>query len=152
MKKYFVPIFASLALGTLMAYFLISSYDKADTLAVSKNAETVYYIQRGVYSNKENMANNMTEFENYIYNVEENMYYTYVGISLNKKNAEKIKGYYKEKGYDTYIKEKVTDNANFLTALSQYDQLLNKTKDSKTIGVICNQVLAKYEELVNIEY
>ena len=152
MKKYLFPITVSLIIGTLMAYFLISGYDHADSITVSKNAETVYYVQRGVYSTKENMKNNMVDFENYIYNVEDNMYYTYIGISINKKNAEKIQGYYKEKGYDTYIKEKVTDNNGFITVLKQYDELLSKTKDDNTIVVICNQVLAKYEELVNNEY
>ncbi len=152
MKKYLFPVIISLLLGTAMAYFLISGYDKADTIAVSKNAQTIYYVQRGVYSSKENMQNNMADFENYIYNVEDNMYYTYIGISTNKKNAEKIKGYYKEKGYDTYIKEKVTDNGNFITVLGQYDELLAKTDDGNTINTICNQVLAKYEELVSNEY
>lgn len=152
MKKYLFPVTLSLILGSIMAYVLISGYDKADSITVSKNAQTVYYIQRGVYSTKENMKNNMEEFSHYIYNVEDNMYYTYIGITKNKKNAEKIKEYYKQKGYDTYIKEKITDNENFLTILGQYDELLSKTKEQETISVICNQVLSKYEELVNNEY
>ena len=86
MKKYLFPITFSLILGILMAYFLISGYDKAESITVSKNAETVYYLQSGVYSTKENMEKNMSNFEHYIYNVEDNMYYTYVGMSKNKKN------------------------------------------------------------------
>jgi len=152
MKRYLFPISVSLILGILMSYFLISSYDKADSITVSKHAETVYYIQRGVYSTKENMEDNMGEFTHYIYNVEDNMYYTYIGITKSKTNAEKIKEYYKQKGYDTYIKEKITDNKNFLTVLGQYDELLSKTKENETIAVICNQVLSKYEELVKNEY
>jgi len=152
MKKYLFPILFSLILGILMSYFLISSYDKADSITVSKHAETIYYIQRGVYSNKENMESNMQDFSHYIYNVEDNMYYTYIGIAKSKKNAEKIKEHYKNRGYDTYIKEKITDNKNFLTVLGQYDELLVKTKEEETIEVICNQILSKYEELVNNEY
>lgn len=152
MKKYLFPVTVSLILGTLMAYLLISSYDNAEGITVSKNAETIYYVQRGVYSTKENMEKNMADFEHYIYNVEDNMYYTYIGMSKNKKNAEKIKEFYKEKGYDTYIKEKITDNESFLTILGQYDELLSQTTEGDTIAVICNQVLAKYEELVNDEY
>ncbi len=135
-----------------MSYFLISSYDKEGSITVSSHAETIYYIQRGVYSNKENMENNMKDFTHYIYNVEDNMYYTYIGITKNKKNAEKIKDYYKQKGFDTYIKEKITDNKSFLTILGQYDELLSKTKEPETINVICNQVLSKYEELIKNEY
>ncbi len=135
-----------------MAYFLISGYDKAESITVSKNAETVYYLQSGVYSTKENMEKNMSDFEHYIYNVEDNKYYTYVGMSKNKKNAEKIKEFYKQKGYSTYIKEKITDNKEFLTILGQYDELLSSVKEDETIKVICNQILAKYEEMVNNEY
>ena len=152
MKKYFFPALLSLIIGSLMAFFLIKSYDNAENITVSKNAETIYYLQRGVYSNKENMTNNMKDFEHYIYNIEENMYYTYIGISTNKKNIEKLQGFYKEKGYDTYIREKITDNVGFITILRQYDELLAGTKDNNTINAICNQVLAKYEELVNGEY
>lgn len=152
MKKYLFPATVSLIFGTLIAYFLISSYDHAEGITVSRNAETIYYVQRGAYSSKESMQENMEDFEHYIYNVEDNMYYTYIGISTTQKNAEKIQGYYKEKGYDTYIKEKITDNVSFLTVLGQYDELLSKTEDGGTINAICNQVLAKYEELVNGEY
>jgi len=135
-----------------MSYFIISQYETSDMVAVSSNATNLYYIQRGVYSTKENMNNNMKDFRYYIYNVEDNMYYTYIGISNNRDNALKIQKYYKSLGYDTYIKEKMTDNKSFITVLKQYDQLLSSTNDDNTIKVICNQILAKYEELVNGEY
>ena len=91
----------------------------------------------------------MSEFEHYIYNKEEGKYYTYIGITQNKENAIKIQEYYKKLGFDTYIKEKVTDNKKFLTVLNQYDEILTKTSDEGTINTICNQVLSHYEELVN---
>lgn len=152
MKKYIFPITVSLLLGIFMSYFIISQYETSDMVAVSSNATNLYYIQRGVYSTKENMNNNMKDFRYYIYNVEDNMYYTYIGISNNRDNALKIQKYYKSLGYDTYIKEKMTDNKSFITVLKQYDQLLSSTNDDNTIKVICNQILAKYEELVNGEY
>ena len=152
MKKYIFPVCFSLLIGTLMAIFLISRYDNAESITVSKYAEEIYYIQRGVYSNKKSMQDNMMDFESYIYNVEDNMYYVYIGITKSRKNAEKIKSYYKEKGVNTYVKKKITDNESFLTILGQYDEILSKTDDKGTINVICNQVLSKYEELVNGEY
>lgn len=135
-----------------MSYFIISQYETSEAIAVSSNATNLYYIQRGVYSTKENMNNNMKDFRYYIYNVEDNMYYTYIGISNSRDNALKIQKYYKSLGYDTYIKEKMTDNKSFIKVLKQYDQLLSSTNDDNTIKVICNQILAKYEELVNGEY
>ena len=148
MKKYFFPISVSLILGIGMAYFIIKQYEEMPALAVSSDAETLYYIQRGVYSDLDNMKNNMKEFSHYIYNVEDNQYYAYIGVTTNKDNAVKIQNYYKSIGYETFLKDKVTDNEDFINVLRQYDELLAKTNDNESIKTICNQVLAKYEELV----
>lgn len=152
MKKYFFPVVTSFIIGTIMAFFLISRYENASVITVSKNAKELYYIQRGVYSNKDSMEENMSSFSYYIYNVEDNKYYVYVGITANYDNALKIKNYYKKQGYDTYVKTRITDNESFVTILSQYDEILKSTNDDETITTICNQVLSKYEELVSGEY
>ena len=148
MKKYLFPIFVSLILGTFMAYFIIRQYEDMPALAVSSEAETLYYIQRGVYTDMNGMIDSMKDFTHYIYNVEDNQYYAYIGITTSKENALKIQNYYKSLGYDTFLKEKITDNDDFISILKQYDELLSKTDDNESIKVICNQVLAKYEELV----
>lgn len=148
MKKYLFPVSASLILGVIMAYFIIKQYETLPALAVSSEAESLYYIQRGIYSDIDSMNENMKDFNHYIYNVEDNQYYTYIGITANKDNALKIQNYYKSIGYDTFLKEKITDDEEFINILNQYDGLLSKTDDSESIKVICNQVLAKYEELV----
>ena len=148
MKKYLFPIFVSLILGTFMAYFIIRQYENMPALAVSSEAETLYYIQRGVYTDMNGMTDSMKDFTHYIYNVEDNQYYAYIGITTSKENALKIQNYYKSLGYDTFLKEKITDNDDFISILKQYDELLSKTDDNESIKVICNQVLAKYEELV----
>ena len=148
MKKYLLPVSISLILGISMAYFIIRQYETMPTLAVSSEAETLYYIQRGVYQDIDTMNDNMNDFTNYIYNVEDNQYHTYIGITASKDNASKIQNYYKEVGYETEVEERVTDNKDFINILRQYDELLSKTDDSESVKVICNQVLAKYEELV----
>ena len=152
MNKYLFPVVLSLCIGGLLAYLIINGYSDAENISVSKNAEEVYYLRQGVYSSKDNMENSMQDFEHYIYSVEDNMYNTYIGISKNKKNIEKLKGFYQKKGYDTYIETKITDNEDFLIVLGQYDEVLSETEDENAINVICNQVLAKYEEMVNGEY
>ena len=148
MKKYLFPVTISLLIGISMAYFIIKQYEGMPILAVSSNAETLYYVERGIYSDLENMENNMKDFTDYIYNTENNQYHTYIGITTNKENALKIQNYYKKLGYDTNLVEKITDNKEFINILRQYDELLSKTDDSESIKTICNQVLAKYEELV----
>lgn len=148
MKKYLFPVTVSLIIGIGMAYFIIRQYEDMPALAVSSEAETLYYIQRGVYSDLDSMKDNMKDFTHYIYSVENNQYYAYIGITTSKENALKIQNYYKSVGYDTFLKDKITDNKDFINILRQYDELLFKTDDSESIKVICNQVLAKYEELV----
>lgn len=135
-----------------MAYFIINQYDSLENITVSKMASKLYFIQRGTYSDKENMENNMKEFTNYIYNVENNMYCTYIGISKSYTNALKIQEFYKKTGYEVEIKEKVVDNNEFVKILDEYDNLLSETEDEKAIEVICNQVLSKYEEFKNEQH
>lgn len=143
---------ASLIIGSLFAYFIISNYENAEAVTVSKDAQTLYYAKAGEFSTKQEMEEKMKNLENYIYSVEDNMYCVYVGITTNQKNFEKIKGYYEKKLYDISEKQKITDNNQFIQILNQYDNLLSKTDDEKSISVIENQVLAKYEELINNEY
>ena len=99
MKKYLLPVSISLILGISMAYFIIRQYETMPTLAVSSEAETLYYIQRGVYQDMNTMNDNMNDFTNYIYNVEDNQYHTYIGITASKDNASKIQNYYKIIGF-----------------------------------------------------
>lgn len=152
MRKYFVPVFVSLIIGISLAYFIIHQYESLDRITVSSMAQKIYYVQRGVYSDRENMENNMKEFTNYIYNVEDNMYHTYIGISKNKNNAIKIQNVYKESEIDTIIKESVVDSSDFIEILDNYDEILSKTDDPESIKVLSKQTLAKYEEYVNGKY
>ena len=120
MKKYLFPVLSSLAIGIFMAVFIIKQYDNNLDVTVSLKAEKLYYVQKGVYSNLENMKNNMKDFENYIYDVSDNMYYTYIGISLSKDNAVKIQNYYKENGYfrlqpeNSFMRPIITDHLQIL--------------------------------------
>ncbi len=144
-----MPIFISLIIGVSMAYFIISQYESYDGVTVSKFASRLYFIQSGVYSDKNNMLEAMSKFSSYIYSIEDNMFYSYIGVSSSKENAMKIQDYYKKIGYDSLIKEKIVDNSEFIEILSQYDEILSKTTDDDSIKVICSQVLSKYEEYVN---
>lgn len=149
MKKYIVPILSALLVGFLLAKFMIDQYDKKENIkTVFNSSETVYFIQQGIYSTKESMEKNMTDFAYYIYNIENDKYYTYIGITKTKENSDKLKGFYEKKGYITYIKEVKVDNQTFIEILNQYDKLLESTNDDSTIKAICNQTLSKYEELI----
>ena len=149
MKKYIVPILSALLVGFLFARFTIEQYDKKESIKLAfSNSETLYFIQQGVYSSKESMESNMTDFAYYIYNLEDGKYYTYIGITKNSENLEKLKGFFEKMGYVTYVKQFEVDSDAFIEVLNQYDNLLSQTDDENTIRAICSQILSKYEEVV----
>lgn len=152
MRKYLVPVALALVAGIFMGIFLIKQYDDVQILnPVFNNSEKLYFLQQGVYSSKESMENNVTKQSNYIYEVIDDKYYVYIGITKDIENAEKLKGYFIDSGYSIYVKEYSVDNEAFLEILSQYDNLLKATDSKDTMKAICSQILAKYEELVLIE-
>lgn len=148
-KKYIVPIMLALVVGLLFGRFVLNQYDfEGKIIPVINNSKTAYFIQQGVYSSKESMESNVSGFPYYIYMINNDKYYVYIGITFLEENLDKIKGYYKDKGYNTYVKEININNDKFITVLEQYDSLLKESSDSEVIGTVCSQVLNKYEELV----
>lgn len=147
MKKYIGPVLLSIVIGVYLGRFMIGQYKELDVSMVDGRFENVFFLQRGVYSSFEIMKENMLDFSYYIYNVEDDGYHAYVGITKDKLNADRIKEYFYNMGYDIYVKEIGLSNDAFLTVLDQYDLLLSESADD-VIDDICNQVLSSYEELV----
>ena len=106
------------------------------------------FIQYGVFSSLESMERETIELENYVYNIDKDMYYVYVGITKNEQNANKIMNYYKNLGYDTILKQYDISNDNFLEEVENYDNILLSTEDQTAIASLINQILTKYEEVV----
>lgn len=149
MKKYITTFLVALVIGLVIGRFILNQYTFEGRIVSTFNTgEKVYFIQQAVYSSKENMESGTTKLPYYIYTIEGNKYYVYIGITENSENAEKIKGYYNNLGYTTYVKEFNINNNDFITVLRQYDALLKESEDSEVIGTICSQILNKYEELV----
>lgn len=143
------PFLFCVLLGGLMGKFMLDQYKvKEEEVSVAFASSNVYFIQQGVYSSIESMEENINNVAYYIYNENDGKYYAYIGMTLKKENAEKLKNYFKNIGYETYIKEFTVNNASFLEVLQQYDLMLENTEDTNTISAICSQVLGKYEELV----
>lgn len=145
--KNIFPVVLCILVGFFMGIFMFKQY-KLDTDPVSLTGENLYFLQTGVYSSLESMKEAMSNTSYYIYTKDNNMYYSYIGITKNKNNLDKLKGYYKQAGYDIYVREIFVSDISFLTVLEQYDNLLLETTDTKIIKSIENQVLSKYEELI----
>jgi uncharacterized protein YneF (UPF0154 family) len=145
--KNIFPVVLCILVGFFMGTFMLKQY-RTDTDVVSLTGENLYFLQTGVYSSIDSMKESMKNTPYYIYTKENNMYYSYIGITKNKKNLKTLQDFYKSIGYDIYIREIFISDVSFLTVLEQYDNLLLETTDTKVIRSIENQVLSKYEELI----
>ena len=146
MKKYLLTIIVSLLVGFLLSFYMLKEYEKTDIFPVFNESETAYLIQQGVYSSMESMQENTAYLTDYIYSVIDDMYYVYIGISLDSSNVNKLQEYYKNKDINTIIKTTTLTDQEFIETLRQYDMVLNNTSDEETIKEICKQVLSKYKE------
>lgn len=148
MKRYLLTFVIALIIGFFLCDFFINQYNKYEGIKVSGMGEELFFIQYGVFSSLESMEENTIELQNYVYNMEDNLYYVYVGITKYEDNAEKIVNHYKSIGYDAIIKKFQITNENFIELLVNYDEVLKNTEDETAISSVINQVLMKYEEVV----
>lgn len=149
MKKYIPIILLSIITSLIMVKLVYDQYDTKENIkTVFNKDETIYLVRVGIYSTFESMKENTMNLSYYIYNIENNMYYVYVGITKDLENYNKIAGYFKTLGYDNYRTEITIKSDAFIENLKQYDMLLKETTDNKIVNAICSQVLALYEELV----
>ena len=150
MKKLIGPILCSLSLGIIMGYYLFHEYDATVKIkpVFQDEEKEVYFLQLGVYSTLETVQKNTNNFTSYIYTNEDGKYHVYVALTKSSKNVEKLKGYFKEKGYDIYVKEMVISSEEYLDKLTQYDQVLEKTSGKEAIENVVDKILTEYKEMV----
>jgi len=149
MRKYFWSVTIALLVGYFIGKYMFNQYDDKEGLTpVFNEQETLYFTQQGVYSTKESMIENTKMHPNYIYTILNDKYYCFIGITKNKNNSQKIKEFYKQKGYITYVKELKIGENEFLNLVEEYDLLLEKTEDMEVIDKIIKEVIQKYKELV----
>lgn len=147
MKKYIITIVISLLVGFLLSNYILKQYDNDIPLipAFGNNNTQVYLIQQGVYSSMDSMKSNTSNIPDYIYTTIDNMYYVYIGMTLNNENVTKLQEYYKNKNIPTIVKTTTISDSNFIETLKQYDKVLQETSDADTIKEVCKQVLSKYQ-------
>lgn len=149
MKKTISVIILAVITGLLMSKLIFNEYDYKETIiSVFSPANDIYFLEQGSYSTLDKMKENMLTIGNYIYRYDNDKYYAYIGLTTSKENAEKIKGYYKNKGYDIYIRTFNISNKEYISILKQYDEVLANITDEESINEIIKQTLKKYEEMV----
>lgn len=139
---FLIPIFLGIILGKYI--YNISSFNSKE---VFKEKQSIYLLQYGVYSSKDNMSNSTKDLSNYFYYEDSNGYHVIIGIVKDKNNLDKIRDSYNITS-NIYLKEVKITNMEFYENLGQYDNLIRKSEDKNFIINAEKQVLSKYEELV----
>ena len=146
MKKTMLFAVIFVLLGAFCGNYL---YQNAPaSFPVSHENKSYYFLQEGIYSSKDIMQENVGELPNKLTVLEDNKYYVYVGISQDKKIAEKIQKIYKDMGYQIYIKEVELDNDEFSNNVVQFDLLVKESDSIEDILTIEEVILANYEEII----
>lgn len=148
MKKYLLIIFISLLVGFLLSFFLLKQYDGYKGLTVYNEGSMLYFIEYGVFDDFNDMEKNTINLENYIYQLDNNKYYVYIGITKDTKVLDKIINYYQNIGYNVKTKEFYITNNDFVNSIDNYDAVLLLTDDNVVIGEVISQGLNTYEEVV----
>lgn len=147
MKKNIVLIILSIGVGYLLSKFMFSQYNSKEVIKLANNSGSEYYFtQLAVYSNYENMINNTSKLDSYIYLEEDSKFYVFTCITRNKDNLSKIEGYFVNSGYTTYSKVFNLTNKALDTDIDKIDLLMKETTDNESIKVLCKESLTKYKE------
>ena len=144
MKKYIILTVVSVVLSYLMAKIIFMEYKSDKVIALSKTGDKYYFLQLGVYSSYDSMLDNSNKLSNYIYTNNDDKYYVFTCISKNIENMNKMESYYKELGFDTYVKEFILDDNELSNTVSKVDLLLSETTEG--IGELCKKSIEKYKE------
>ena len=148
MKKYLLIIIISLVVGFFLSSFLLKQYDDYKGIMVYKEGEMLYFVEYGVFNNYNEMEANTINLENYIYKVDDNKYYVYIGITKSDEVVNKMTNYFKNLGYNTKVKEFYITNDEFISSINNYDVVLLSTDDNVVMGEVISQGLTTYEEVV----
>lgn len=148
MKKYLLTIIISLVVGFLLSNLVLRKYDNYRGITVYKEGSMLYFIEYGVYDDYGEMEKNTINLENYIYQLDKNKYYVYIGITKSDEVLQKITGYFKELGYEIKTKEFYVTNDEFVKTIENNDKVLLLTNDNVVIGEVVSQGLTDYDKVV----
>lgn len=147
MKKKMVIIFIFLLSGIIVGNNL---YKKVDLKLIQTFSESneFYLLQEGIYSNKDSMQKDTRDISPKIYEVKDDKYYVYVGITSKIENANKIKDIYIKDGININIKKIKIKDEEFINSINQFDILIENTDNKEEILTIEEVVLSSYERKI----
>lgn len=145
MKKIVLCSILAIISGGILGKITFDRYDKQNVNPVIKLDKNVYMLKYDTYKNKEDMLNNTSNLERYIYIEKDNKFYVYVAVAKTMDSINKLKNIYS----DNLKVEKVNiKNDGFIQNLDEYEKLLKSTDDTDSLKVIENEILSCYEKWV----
>ena len=123
-------------------------YNKVDfkLLNTFKENNDFYLLQLGTYDTKEIMQRDTRDINPKVYEVKNDKYYVYVGISSNMNNLNKIKDIYKDEELTTKVIN--IKDEEFINNLRQFDILIDNTNDKDEILTIEEVVLSSFNKKI----
>ncbi len=133
--------------GAFLGNFLFERYKEEDK-AVLKETNSLYFFIEGVYSNKSQAEKSSENVKVKLITKEDANYVTYLAITKDEANLEKLEKLFKKLKVNATIKKMSINNKEFLTILEQMDLLLKKTNQNEELLAVNEVVLSNYQDLV----
>ena len=133
--------------GAFLGNFLFERYKEEDK-AVLKETNSLYFFIEGVYNNKSQAEKSSENVKVKLITKEDANYVTYLAITKDEANIEKLEKLFKKLKVNATIKKMSINNKEFLTILEQMDLLLKKTNQNEELLAVNEVVLSNYQDLV----
>lgn len=123
-------------------------YSKVDfkLLKTFKENNDFYLLQLGTYDSKEIMQRDTRDINPKVYEIKNNKYYVYVGVSSNINNINKLKDIYENQEVTTKVIN--IKDEEFIANLRQFDILIDNTTNKDEILTIEEVVLSSFNKKV----
>lgn len=138
----------ALVSGTFLGKTTFDRYKKVDSINVISNNTNVYALRYGKYANLDEMQDDVTHVDRYIYIESKDDVSAYVALATTRDSINKIKKVYKDKNLNLTVSKVNIENEEFIENLNEYEKLLKATDDYKSLLIIENQILSCYMNLV----
>lgn len=138
----------ALVSGAFLGKTTFDRYKKVDSINVISNNTNVYALRYGKYANLDEMQDDVTHVDRYIYIESKDDVSAYVALATTHDSINKIKKVYKDKNLNLTVSKINIENEEFIENLNEYEKLLKATDDYKSLLIIENQILSCYMNLV----
>ena len=145
MRKTIISFCISLIVGILCGSMVLSQY-KNNIKHEEKQKYPVYMVQQGVYSSLESMEENTVDLSDYMYIKQDDKYYVYVGVFLDRAIADRVKDNYNK---DLYVKENDIDDETLVLMIKQNDENIKENSSKSDILSASKKSLEIYEGKMN---